>query len=100
LERSMEPWAAVLGLLGVLHVRDALVRPDASPAELARPVPLLGRDTTIPEAVSALQEAHAHVGLVTGGSTEGGLGGSEVVGMVSLTDLLGELLDMRVLAAR
>lgn len=79
-------------VLGVLHVRDALVRPDASPAELARPVPLLGRDTTIPEAVSALQEAHAHVGLV--------VEEDRVVGMVSLTDLLGELLDMRVLAAR
>ncbi|GAA3079207.1 hemolysin family protein [Streptosporangium carneum] len=76
-------------VLGVLHVRDLLVRPGATPAELARPVPRLARETTIPEAVSALQEAHAHVGLVT----EGG----EVVGMVSLTDLLGELLDVRAL---
>ncbi|MFF5208573.1 hemolysin family protein [Streptosporangium sp. NPDC000396] len=80
-------------VLGVLHIRDALIRPGASPAELARPVPRLEKTTTIPEAVSVLQDAHAHVGLVTG---ENG----EVAGMVSLTDLLGELLDVRVLAAR
>lgn len=81
-------------VIGVLHVRDALVRPGASPAELARPVPRLEKDTTIPEAVAVLQDARAHVGLVTGG------GDGRVLGMVSLTDLLGELLDMRALAAR
>ncbi|MER5323606.1 hemolysin family protein [Streptosporangium roseum] len=80
-------------VLGVLHVRDVLVRPGATPAELARPVPRLEKSTTIPEAVSVLQEAHAHVGLVTDG-------GGEVAGMVSLTDLLGELLDVRILATR
>ncbi|MEV7012978.1 hemolysin family protein [Streptosporangium sp. NPDC051022] len=79
-------------VLGVLHVRDALVRPGATPAELARPVPRLDKSTTVPEAVSVLQEARAHVGLITDGG--------EVAGMVSLTDLLGELLDMRVLATR
>ncbi|WP_326826690.1 hemolysin family protein [Streptosporangium sp. NBC_01756] len=79
-------------VLGVLHVRDVLIRPEASPAELARPVPRLERSTTIPEAVSVLQDAHAHVGLVTDNG--------EVAGMVSLTDLLGELLDVRALATR
>ncbi|MEU3167226.1 hemolysin family protein [Streptosporangium sp. NPDC006930] len=80
-------------VLGVVHVRDILVRPEASPAELARPVPRLDKATTIPDAVSTLQDAHAHLGLVTEN-------GGEVVGMVSLTDLLGEVLDVRVLAAR
>ncbi|GAA3419412.1 hemolysin family protein [Streptosporangium vulgare] len=80
-------------VLGVVHVRDILVRPEASPAELARPVPRLGKATTIPDAVSTLQDAHAHLGLVTDG-------GGEVVGMVSLTDLLGEILDVRIPATR
>ncbi|GII04804.1 hemolysin family protein [Planobispora takensis] len=79
-------------VVGVLHVRDALVRPEASPGELARPVPRLPRSTTIPDAVAALQDAHAHVGLITDAG--------EVIGMVSLTDLLGELLDVRAPAAR
>ncbi|MBG0827048.1 HlyC/CorC family transporter [Planomonospora sp. ID67723] len=79
-------------VLGVLHVRDALVRPAASPAELARPVPRLAKGTTVPEAVAALQDARAHVGLITDDG--------EVVGMVSLTDLLGELLDVRTVPAR
>jgi len=80
-------------VLGVVHVRDILVRPEASPAELARPVPRLDKATTIPDAVSTLQDAHAHLGLVTDN-------GGEVVGMVSLTDLLGEVLDVRALATR
>ncbi|MEU4407772.1 hemolysin family protein [Streptosporangium sp. NPDC023963] len=80
-------------VLGVVHVRDILVRPEASPAELARPVPRLAKETTIPDAVSTLQDAHAHLGLVTDG-------GGEVIGMVSLTDLLGEILDVRMPASR
>ncbi|MET9067620.1 hemolysin family protein [Streptosporangium sandarakinum] len=80
-------------VVGVLHVRDLLIRPGESPAELARPAPRLAKTTTISEAVAVLQDAHAHVGLVT---DEGG----EVAGMVSLTDLVGEILDVRVLAAR
>ncbi|MER5644821.1 hemolysin family protein [Streptosporangium sp. NPDC002524] len=80
-------------VLGVVHVRDILVRPEASPGELARPVPRLAKATTIPDAVSMLQDAHAHLGLVTDG-------GGEVVGMVSLTDLLGEILDVRIPATR
>ncbi|AWS47792.1 hemolysin family protein [Streptosporangium sp. 'caverna'] len=80
-------------VLGVLHVRDILIRPEASPSELARPAPRLQKTTTIPEAVSTLQDAHAHVGIVTDA-------GGEVIGMVSLTDLLGELLDVRALVTR
>ncbi|GLW09802.1 membrane protein [Microtetraspora sp. NBRC 13810] len=73
-------------VLGVLHVRDTLTQPDRGPAVLARPVPRLQPWVTVPEAVTALQDARAHVGLVTDAT-------GVVVGMVSLTDLLGELLD-------
>ncbi|GAA5047214.1 CBS domain containing-hemolysin-like protein [Thermocatellispora tengchongensis] len=73
-------------VIGVLHVRDALTQPGADPAALARPIPSIQPGTPIPEAVTVLQDAHAHLGLVTGAS-------GAVVGMVSLTDLLGELLD-------
>jgi CBS domain containing-hemolysin-like protein len=73
-------------VLGVLHVRDVLTQPGRGPAALARPMPRLQTATTVPEAVAALQDAHAHLGLVTDGD-------GRVIGMVSLTDLLGELLD-------
>ncbi|MFI6388753.1 hemolysin family protein [Nonomuraea sp. NPDC050540] len=77
---------------GVLHARDALLHKDATAAALARPLPRLACVTQVPEAVTALQEARAHLGLVT--SADG-----TVIGLVSLTDLLGELLDMRAIAA-
>ncbi|MFI9558972.1 hemolysin family protein [Nonomuraea endophytica] len=77
---------------GVLHARDTLLRTDATAATLARPLPRLACVTQVPEAVTALQEARAHLGLVT--SADG-----SVIGLVSLTDLLGELLDMRAIAA-
>ncbi|MFD2356768.1 CBS domain-containing protein [Nonomuraea ferruginea] len=77
---------------GVLHARDALLEPGRTASELARPVPKLPSLTQVPEAVAALQEARAHLALVTGGD-------GAVIGMVSLTDLLGQLLDTRKLAA-
>ncbi|MCG5219672.1 hemolysin family protein [Streptosporangium sp. KLBMP 9127] len=80
-------------VVGVLHVRDVLTRPGHTPAELARPVPRLQPATNIPEAVAALQDAHAHLGLVTDGD-------DKVIGMVSLTDLLGELLDTSAATSR
>ena len=76
----------------MLHVRDILIRPEASPSELARPAPRLQKTTTIPEAVSTLQDAHAHVGIVTDAAR-----GHR---MVSLNDLLGESLDVRALVTR
>ena len=79
-------------LQGVLHARDALLHPNRTAAELARQVPRLPCVTQAPEAVTALQEARAHLALVTGQ-------GGKIIGMVSLTDLLGELLDTRALAA-
>ncbi|MER7503669.1 hemolysin family protein [Nonomuraea pusilla] len=80
------------GPVGVLHARDALLQPSGTAGELARPVPRLACVTQVPEAVTALQEARAHLALVTGQ-------GGTVIGMVSLTDLLGELLDTRTKAA-
>ncbi|MFI6790811.1 hemolysin family protein [Nonomuraea sp. NPDC050383] len=73
---------------GVLHAREALLQPDATAEGLARPVPRLACVTQVPEAVTALQDARAHLALVT---DQGG----EVIGMVTLTDLIGELLDTR-----
>ncbi|NRQ31569.1 HlyC/CorC family transporter [Nonomuraea sp. NN258] len=76
---------------GVLHARDALLRPDQTAAGLARPMPRLACVTQVPEAVAALQEARAHLALVTGQ-------GGAVIGMVSLTDLLSVLLDTKAAA--
>ncbi|MFC6083291.1 hemolysin family protein [Sphaerisporangium aureirubrum] len=73
---------------GVLHVRSALVEPGRTSEELMSPAPRLGASTTIPEAVARLQDARAHLGLVT--DTR-----DRVVGLVSLSDLIGELLDTR-----
>jgi CBS domain containing-hemolysin-like protein len=72
------------GVRGVLHVRDALLNPESPPAALSRPAPRLDAATTIPAAVAALQDAHAHLGLVTTGD--------QVTGLISLTDLLDQLL--------
>ncbi|WP_336212487.1 hemolysin family protein [Nonomuraea sp. LPB2021202275-12-8] len=77
---------------GFLHARDALLEPGRTAGELARPVPRLACVTQVPEAVAALQEARSHLALVTGA-------GGAVIGMVSLTDLLGQLLDTRALVA-
>ncbi|MGN9837626.1 hemolysin family protein [Nonomuraea sp. H19] len=76
---------------GVLHARDALLNPSSTAEELSHPLPRLACLTQVPEAVTALQEARAHLALVTNQS-------GSVIGMVSLTDLLGELLDTRTLA--
>ncbi|MEU9891417.1 hemolysin family protein [Sphaerisporangium sp. NPDC051011] len=79
-------------VLGVLHVRDTLTHPGAPPEDLMTSVPRLKPSTTVPEAVAHLQDARAHVGLVTDPS-------GAVTGLVSLTDLVGELLDTRTPAA-
>lgn len=71
-------------VLGVLHVRDSLLHPGAPPGELAIPIPRLDAATTIPDALATLQEAHAHLGLVT---TNG-----QVTGLISLNDLINQLL--------
>jgi CBS domain containing-hemolysin-like protein len=70
---------------GVLHVRDVLIRPDRRPEELTTEAPRIPRDTPFPEALRALQDAHAQIGLVTGPA-------GEVIGMVTLTALVSQLL--------
>jgi CBS domain containing-hemolysin-like protein len=72
-------------VVGVLHVRDVLVRPGRPPEELARPAPRIPATTPIPVAVTMLQEAHAQVGLVTDGE-------GKAVGAVTLPALVGQLL--------
>ncbi|MCK2214383.1 hemolysin family protein [Actinomadura sp. ATCC 31491] len=76
------------GVEGALHARDALLRPEATAESLKRPLPRLACVTQVPEAVTALQDARAHLALVTNAA-------GAVIGMVSLTDLLGQLLDTR-----
>ncbi|MEU8355851.1 hemolysin family protein [Nonomuraea sp. NPDC048882] len=76
------------GIDHALHVRDALLTPASTAGELARPLPKLPCTTQVPEAVTTLQEQRSHLALVT--NQEG-----TVIGMVSLTDLVGELLDTR-----
>ncbi|MBP2706289.1 HlyC/CorC family transporter [Microbispora sp. RL4-1S] len=72
-------------VVGVLHVRDALLEPERTPRELATPAPRMSRATTIPDAVTILQDAHAQLGLVT---DENGI----PEGVIDLTTLVGELL--------
>jgi CBS domain containing-hemolysin-like protein len=79
-------------VLGVLHVRDTLLHPGVAPEKLISPAPRLESSTTVPEAVARLQDAHAHLGLVTDKERR-------VVGLVSLTDLIGELLNTRTTAS-
>ncbi|WP_188188868.1 hemolysin family protein [Nonomuraea sp. SYSU D8015] len=75
-------------VVGALHARDALLNPKGKAADLTHPLPKLPCVTQVPEAVTALQDARSHLALVTNQS-------GTVIGMVSLTDLLGELLDTR-----
>jgi CBS domain containing-hemolysin-like protein len=83
-------------IVGVLHVRDALVAASTaadaagsaagpSAGELARPVPHLAATTPVHEAVAALQHARAQLAVVRDPS-------GFPAGIVSLDDLLGQLL--------
>lgn len=75
-------------VLGVLHVRDVVGGdPEVTAHQIAYPVPRLPSHTTLPEAVDLLQRARSHLALVTAP------GSREVLGMVSQTDLIGQLLD-------
>lgn len=74
---------------GVVHVRDAYLarrRGSAvSAASLGHPLPVLSPDTTVSDAVAALQEAHGQLAVVRGPD-------GTVTGLVSLDDLLATLL--------
>ncbi|RFU37527.1 HlyC/CorC family transporter [Actinomadura logoneensis] len=73
---------------GIVHVRAAVTEPDADrPAtELAHPAPVLTGATTVLSAVSVMRRSRAQLGVVCGGQ------GGEMVGIVTLDDLLAELL--------
>src|SRR5690606_22092121 len=77
---------------GVLHARDALLEPDRTAGELARPVPRLPSLKQVPAARAALHGARAHLAPAVGA-------GRTVSGTARLTDLLGQLLHTRTRAA-
>ncbi|WP_028933087.1 CNNM domain-containing protein [Pseudonocardia spinosispora] len=73
--------------IGVVHVRDALAAPAASTAaELMRPVAQVSADSPLHVAISTMRRDRSHLALVRDGD--------EVVGMVTLSDML-ELLPLR-----
>ncbi|RMI91421.1 hypothetical protein BIU87_22540 [Streptomyces sp. ZS0098] len=79
-------------VLGSVHARDVLVarsqgRPTTARA-LARPVPELREETTVAEAIELLRRRRATLAVVRDGS-------GELVGMVSLDDLLARYLQPR-----
>ncbi|MGA5078927.1 hemolysin family protein [Streptomyces griseoincarnatus] len=79
-------------VLGSVHARDVLVarsqgRPTTARA-LARPVPELHGETTVAEAIELLRRRRATLAVVRDGS-------GELVGMVSLDDLLARYLQPR-----
>ncbi|MEU0580438.1 hemolysin family protein [Streptomyces griseoincarnatus] len=79
-------------VLGSVHARDVLVaraqgRPTTARA-LARPVPELREETTVAEAIELLRRRRATLAVVRGGS-------GELIGMVSLDDLLARYLQPR-----
>lgn len=76
--------------LGVVHVRDALTRPETTTAEdLMRPVLTLRADTPIYTALSTMRESRNHLALVTTDSDTG-----DLVGLITLHDLLDQLLPV------
>ncbi|CAM3846277.1 hemolysin family protein [Nocardiopsis rhodophaea] len=71
--------------MGVLHVRDALNSPPGTTAaDLMRPVPTLAATTPIYAALSIMRESRGHLTLVEDGG--------RLVGLVTLQDILDELL--------
>jgi CBS domain containing-hemolysin-like protein len=71
--------------VGVVHVRDALTPPQGTTAaELMRPVLTLSADTPIYAALSTMRDTRNHLALVDAGD--------ELIGLVTLHDLLDQLL--------
>jgi CBS domain containing-hemolysin-like protein len=73
--------------VGVVHVRDALDGA-ASAEALMRPVPTLNAATPLHDALGAMREGRTHLALVTDGD--------ELLGLVTMQDLLDRLLPARV----
>ena len=82
-------WAADGGVVDAVHVREALLAraagSDRRAAEMATPVPVLEASDGVADAVRELQRARAQLAIVVDAS-----GG--VVGLVTLDDLLGQIL--------
>lgn len=75
--------------VGVVHVRDALAGPSGTTAaDLMRPVATLSADTAIHDALRAMREERNHLALV---ESDG-----ELLGLVTMQDLLDRLLPARV----
>lgn len=72
--------------IGVVHVRDALTGM-ASATDLMRPVPTLTADTPLHDALGAMRDGRTHLALVADGS--------ELLGLVTMQDLLDRLLPAR-----
>jgi CBS domain containing-hemolysin-like protein len=76
-------------IAGSVHVRDALLARAAgarrAAGELATPVPVLAAGDGVAGALRDLQRSRAQLGIVADAS-------GEVVGLVSLDDLLGQIL--------
>jgi len=71
---------------GLVHVRDAITGPaSATAGGLAYPMPALAPDTTVLDALTALRAARAQLAVIT-------IPGQPFAGIISLDDLLGELL--------
>ncbi|MFI0448178.1 hemolysin family protein [Actinomadura sp. 6N118] len=72
------------GVVGIVHVRAAITS-DRRALELATPAPALTAGTTVLDAVSRLRRARAQLAVVTDAN-------GELTGIVTLDDLLAELL--------
>lgn len=76
----------------VVHVRDTLTAPDEAPAGgFVRPVFLLGADTTLHAALKAMRETRNHLAVVRDGD--------DVVGVITLSDVLRRLFPEAATAA-
>ena len=73
--------------VGVVHVRDALTGA-VSAAAIMRPVPTLDAGTPLHDALGAMRDGRTHLALVADGD--------ELLGLVTMQDLLDRLLPARV----
>jgi CBS domain containing-hemolysin-like protein len=74
------------GVIGAVHVRDAVIGdPDRRAADMTHPVPTLAPDSRVLDALTTMRNAHAQLAVVATPD-------DPFAGLVSLDDLLGELL--------
>ncbi|WP_214108109.1 hemolysin family protein [Acrocarpospora catenulata] len=74
-------------ICGVLHLRDTLIHPATPLATLVTPAPHIPATATIPDALTTLQDAHAHLAAVTDQV-------GRPVGVISLNTLTAQLLTV------